>query len=275
LTLRRIPTLPSQRSIFAPTPTTHINPSQRHLHRPVQPSPLRVQANSPATTTTHSLSSSLPRDQSKSHSQSRSQRDEPRHTSVLGEQNKLMAGQGQSQSARSHPANGLETGERKIMAPLEGIDNIRSGPAPDHRRTSGKMGNDPYAPRLSTSKGNPDGFTPSPRVRIVSADSHRHQGEKSSGSGAGGMMMRSKTGSQGGGTGHATMGDLTGLTGMLATPAKGLLYRRLGEDGERSGQGCEWSFARWEIFAPGEVGFVLKASKTDREYLFVGSSSGH
>ena len=121
------------------------------------------------------------------------------------------------------------------MAPLDGVDNIRSAPSSD-RRTSGSMGkmaSDPYAPPRLASKGDLEGFTPTPRVRIVSAD---HEREKSTG------MMRSVSARGPSGPGHATtMGDLTGLTGMLATPAKGLLYRRLGEDGERSGQGGEFS----------------------------------
>jgi len=177
-------------------------------------------------------------------SKSLSQRDEPRRATALGEQNKLVRSQSQnqstSQSARSN--NHAMDGGRKIMAPLEGVDNVRSVLGSD-RRTSGsagKMMSESYAPRHA-SKGDPEGFTPSPRVRIISAD---HQGEKKSD-----RVMRSTSTKGQGGPGHATtMGDLTGLTGMLATPAKGLLYRRLGEDGERSGQGGEcsrWFIALW------------------------------
>jgi hypothetical protein len=177
-----------------------------------------------------SLNQSKSQSQSQSHSQpqSQSQRDEPRRASALGEQNKLMRSQSQSARSNTHAMDG----GRKIMGPLDGVDNIRSAPGSD-RRTSGsagKMTSDPYASRHAT-KGNPEGFTPSPRVRIVSAD---HQGEKSNG------VMRSTLTRGPSGPGHTTtMGDLTGLTGMLATPAKGLLYRRLGEDGQRSGQGGE------------------------------------
>lgn len=40
-------------------------------------------------------------------------------------------------------------------------------------------------------------------------------------------------------SGASTTGDLTGLTGMLATPAKGLKYKGMREDGDKRAEGAE------------------------------------
>lgn len=218
---------PTQRSIFGPT---ILNPSQRHLHRPVQPSPLRVQANSPLNTLSTTTFGS------RSGSGSQQQQQDVRRASSGGafpEQVELKKNNNQSQGGRR-----ISEG-RKVMSPIDGFDNAR--PAPSQRRVSDKKGesNTPTASATTSRKTHHLDLMEgtNPKVRIVSASStqldHRQRPERS-------LSASNSRSFVGNGTG---MGDLTGLTGMLATPAKGLLHRRVGDDGERRQSGGGSSLA--------------------------------
>ena len=113
---------------------------------------------------------------------------------------------------------------RKVMGVIDGFDNARPSPplsaqqAQQRRTSTGTKGSFDLV----------DGIV-SPKVRIVSASSTQLGHARPERSVSSGNKVN---------VGNGT-GDLTGLTGMLATPAKGLLHRRVADDGERRQSGGE------------------------------------
>jgi len=116
------------------------------------------------------------------------------------------------------------------LAEIDGVDNARS--------TGGEQMRD----RSNISKHS--------SARITSRTQTQDEGEWKASSRWADQSVG--TGVSVAGTG-AGRGDLTGLTGMLATPAKGLLYRRVGDDGERKTAGgqCFISFF-WSLSTDSE-----------------------
>lgn len=195
---------PSQRSIFGPNPVPvpASLPAQRNLHlhphKPVQPSPLRAQANSTLTTSAGSRSVSL------------------------GEGRKVSGGEGDVRKSQERYNVSLTQGQqgqgRRVMGVIDGVDNIRPVNTQSSIQSQRRISSEGKKP-LDLMEG------PGPKVRIVSA-SNTQMGRSTS------QSSRMNVGNATSGT-----GDLTGLTGMLATPAKGLLHRRMADDGERRQSG--------------------------------------